>query len=141
MPASYSLHDDHGLVVTRFRGVIDNGVFIPLYRDLLSDPGYRLGMNELADLRDVSRLDLTSAGLEEVRLLTERAYAGSDASFRSAIVAPSDLSFGIARMYEIFSSEGPEKVTVVRTLEEGLAVLGLDHLPPDAGVRSGSATG
>ena len=141
MPARYTIHRDQHLVVTRFEGVVDNGAFVPLYRALLSDPDYRLGMNELADLRAVSRLDLTSSGLEEVRVLTERAYAGSGVLFRSAIVAPTDLSFGIARMYEIFSSDGPEKATVVRTLEEGLAVLGLDDLPPDAGWQRGSAAG
>ena len=141
MPSRYSIHGDQGLVVTHFEGVVDNGAFVPLYRALFGDPGYRLGMNELADLREVSRLDLTSAGLEEVRLLTERTYAGSDVLFRSAIVAPTDLSYGIARMYEMFSSDGPEKATVVRTLEEGLAVLGLDDLPPDAGWRSVAAAG
>lgn len=130
MAAVYSLHPELQLLVTRFDGVVDDGIFVPLYRRIFADPRYVLGTNELADLRGVSRLDLSNVALDDVRVLTERVYSGSGLDFRTVIVAPADLSFGVSRMYEMLSEEGPEKVTVVRRIEEALGIFGLDGLPP-----------
>lgn len=134
--ADYSIHPELQLVVTHFDGVVDDQTFVPLYRRIFADPGYVLGTNELADLRRVSRLALSHEAMDDVRILTEHLYADSGRDFRTVIVAPTDLSFGLGRMYEMLSEDGPERVTVVRRIEEALDVLGLDALPPPGGPRT-----
>ena len=129
MTISYVIHPELRLVVTRFTGRVTDTEFVDLYRRLLSDPDYTVGTNELADLRLVELLDLSANGLRQVETITEERYAGTDAGFRTAILAPRDHPFGIGRMYEAFAEGGPENVRVCRDPEAALAWLRLD---PDA---------
>lgn len=129
MPITYSLNREHDLVVTRFTGRPGDDEFLELYDRLLHDPDYRLGTNELADVREADRLDVTAEGLRKIDEMHRRRYAGSDAGFRTAILTARDQPFGVARMYQAFSEEGPEHVLVSRSPEEALAWLGL---APDA---------
>jgi hypothetical protein len=129
MPIDYSIHTDLGLVRTRFTGRVTDDEFIDLYRRMLYDDRYVLGTNELADLRDVDDLDISAVALRRVEEITEDRYADSGASFRTAILAPRDQSYGIGRMYEVFAEDGPENVGVFRVLAEALAWLEID---PDA---------
>lgn len=128
MPARYALHPDLGVVVTRFQGAVTDEEFVGLYRALLADPLYREGTNELADLREIASFAITASALREVEAWTRRRYSGATTSFRTAIVAPSDLSFGIGRMYEVFAADGPEAVSVFRGAQMALRWLGLQDM-------------
>ena len=44
------------------------------------------------------------------------------------LVAPQDVTFGLARMYELLSSQTRDKVHVVRTMPEAFQVIGVDSL-------------
>ena len=129
MPIRYTIHHDLGLVVTYFSGRVSDGEFIDLYRALLNDEDYVPGTDELADLRDVESLNLSALALRRVEELTEERYAGTGASFRTAIVAPRDQAYGIGRMYEVFAEEDPENVRVCRDIEDALEWL---DVAPDA---------
>lgn len=127
MPITYELLGDLSLVVTRFNGHVRDDEFLDLYRRLYADPAYELGMNELADVRDVELLDLSASALRAVERLTEDRYGGSGESFRTAILAPQDQQYGIGRMYEAFAAEGPENVRVCRTSGDALAWLDIEE--------------
>jgi len=131
MPITYTLYPDQGLVVTTFSGVVADPEFVDFYRSLYSDPAYSAGVGELADLRQVTSFRITADALHEVKTLGEERYAGTDTTFRTAIVAPSDLSFGIARIYDALVAGGPEEVAVFRGLGEALEWLALDEIPDD----------
>lgn len=126
MPITYHIHSDLGLVVTRFTGRVGDNEFLATYRRLMTDDAYELGTDELADLRAVESLDLSTGALRAVEELTRGRYAGSDTAFRTAILAPQDQSYGVGRMYEVFAEEGPENVCVCRTPTEALVWLDLD---------------
>lgn len=129
MPITYEFHSDLGLVVTVFSGHVTDEEFVRLYDRMLNDDGYALGTNELADLRDAEDLDLSAMALRRVEEITRRRYGHSDQSFRTAIIAPRDQSYGVGRMYEVYAEEGPENVRVCRTPAEALEWL---DLAPDA---------
>lgn len=126
MSITYVIHSDLRLVVTRFTSRVTDAEFVDLYRRLMADPDYALGTNELADLRLVELLDVSASGLRQVETITEERYAGSDASFRTAILAPRDHPYGIGRMYEAFAEGGPENVLVCRDPAAALEWLRLD---------------
>lgn len=126
MPIDYTIHSAPGFVRTRFTGAVGDDEFVDLYRRLYADPDYALGTDEVADLREVEDLDLSAAALRRVEELTRERYAGGEAGFRTAIIAPRDQSYGIARMYEVFAEDGPENVRVFREPAEALEWLGLD---------------
>lgn len=125
MSIEYTIYAELRLVVTRFTGRVADAEFVDLYTALMGDDDYRLGTNELADLRAVEALDLSAAALRRVEEITEERYAGSDADFRTAILAARDHPYGIGRMYEVFSEDGPEHVRVCRDAESALEWLGL----------------
>ena len=129
MPITYTIHKELGLVVTRFTGHVGDEEFVGLYRTMLHDDDYVLGTNELADLRAVEDLDLSTKALRRVEAITAERYAGASAGFRTAIIAPRDQAYGIGRMYEVFAEEGPENVRVCRDPADALEWLDLD---PDA---------
>jgi hypothetical protein len=126
MPIRYTIHADLGLVVTRFTGQVSDEEFVDTYRRIMADSAYVPGTNELADLRQVELLDLTARGLRQVEELTGERYAGTGAAFRTAILAPADSSYGMARMYEVFAEDGPEHVRVCREMADALKWLDLE---------------
>jgi len=126
MPIRYNIHPDRGLVVTHFTGRVTHDELVDTYRRIMADADYELGTNELADLREIDGLDITAASLRAVEELTGARYAGSEADFRTAILAPNDAAFGLARMYEVFAEDGPENVRVCRALPQALEWLGLE---------------
>ena len=125
MSARYEIRPESGLLLTTFSGVVTGREFIALYRSIFDDPAWRAGIDEFADLRDVTRLDVDRRALDEVHTLTRRAYRDADVGFRTAVIAPSDLSFGVARIYEAVAEDGPENVSVFRSADEGRAWLGV----------------
>ena len=59
------------------------------------------------------------------------------------IVAPTNLEFGLARMFQILGEPGRPLLNVVHTLDEALAVLGIPfaHFEPlESEYRSGPLT-
>ena len=124
MPVSYTIHPEHRVVATRFVDPVSDEDFYQLYRSIFADAGYRIGMCELADLRDAPHLNVSRGALRRVKELTEAVYRDGAEGFRTAIFAPYDLAFAVGRVYEAFMSGGPEQVRVSRSLEEALAWLG-----------------
>ena len=126
MRNEYTFKDGNDLVVATFHDTVTDDEFLALYRQLYADPRYRLGMDEVADLRDVTLFDVSVDALHTVESIVRRRYGESDATFRTAIIAPADLSFGMGRTYEALISGGPENVFVSRTADKAIAWLGVD---------------
>jgi hypothetical protein len=52
-------------------------------------------------------------------------HAGMLTAYKLAIVAPQDLTFGMARMYQLFTERDAHQVGVFRTVTEAEAWLGI----------------
>ena len=80
-------------------------------------------------LNDLSEGDFSSLQVPELThyadFVKERI---GDREIRVAIVAPSELSFGLARMFEVFSGIG--NLEVFKTRQEALDWLGLESQAP-----------
>jgi hypothetical protein len=126
MPIAPRRFPAHHLVVSRFEGAIDDDVLVAYYRALLNRDDVPLHWKELIDLRGVTSFaGLSPAGFEAVADLVGRAYSDDAARSEAVVVAPDDLAFGLARMYEL--GRTPEEVPfqVHRTVAEALERLGL----------------
>ena len=106
-----------------FSGVLGDDELVSAYRQLVESPDYDFAADDLADLRGVTRLDVTSAGLGRLMAL----FAGIDqlgVRTRLAIVAPGDEVFGVARMYQsLRSDDAPEEIAVFREIATAIAWL------------------
>ncbi len=114
MPISYHIDNELNIRTATYTGVVTDEVLLDACHRLLTDPSYRPDVNGLADLSSVERLDVSPHALEQCIQM----YAPVDAlgiRTRLAIVAPTDLSYGLSRMYEMLrGDEGPEEVQVFR---------------------------
>ncbi|VTR98548.1 Marine sediment metagenome DNA, contig: S01H1_S25812 OS=marine sediment metagenome GN=S01H1_61839 PE=4 SV=1: SpoIIAA-like [Gemmata massiliana] len=111
-----------------FRGVITEPVLLSTYGRLISEPGYDFTLNDLIDMRTVSRLEV---GPDAIRQLVDLfAHPGEGATNRCAIVTATDHVFGMARMYEMLSWNSSELIHVFRDIEEAERWLRAADHPP-----------
>ena len=91
---------------------------IQLWQEIRAHPEYDPSLNYLTDLTGVTQYKITS---DEVRELVNIHDPFSPSSLR-VVIAPTDLLFGMVRMYQLSGSIHPQ-LTVVRTLREAVRAL------------------
>jgi hypothetical protein len=116
MSVSYRIDHASGVVFTTGAGVVTDRDILEHKARLLAEPGWRPGMRELADVRSIDRLEVTSDG---VRLFASHDDINRTAleSFRLAIVTASDATFGMGRMYQMMTERNVPHVRVFRDFE------------------------
>ena len=66
---------------------------------------YDLSMNRLVDMREAESASISTDCLRKLASFLCEQFKETQAHPKIAIVAPKDLSFGIARMYEVFTED------------------------------------
>lgn len=92
-----------------------------LYRNrtaLLSDPAFDPGMSQLYDFSEVTEAEITVACIRELAQ-SSPFTPGS----KQAMVVPSDIAFGLARMYGTLSDRPQDRLRFFRGVEEALVWL------------------
>jgi hypothetical protein len=89
--------------------------------ELRADPAFDPALDQLWDFTGVADVEISPDTLR--RLARARSYS---ATARRAVVVPTDLGFGLGRMFQMLHEEAPEEVQIFRTLEEARRWLGLD---------------
>jgi hypothetical protein len=126
LPVNYSIDTQHPLVYTVFSGDVSNADMLEHLRSLYADPRFEASMPELVDLRGVTSVSVSS----EMIPASARWPLHSPLAPR-AIVAPTDLLYGLARMYQSYRDEkGEAHLAIFRTLPPALEWLGRDEPPP-----------
>lgn len=125
MPIEATIDHEHRLVLARAHGVLDDRELFDYQRSVWSRPSVA-GYDELVDLTDVKEIGSVSS--DRARQLAEVAARADppDHSSRFAIVATTDLTFGLARMYATYrelQERGTKEVRVFRTRDEALTWL------------------
>ncbi|MBN1163735.1 MAG: hypothetical protein JXB45_04100 [Candidatus Krumholzibacteriota bacterium] len=133
MPIKYTIIKDRGLIVSIHTGSVPDKEFIDSYTKLFSDPEFDLGYNLLIDLRQAESVNRSSAALHTIASMVKARYQGSKQQPKTAIIASSDLSYGLSRMYQAYSDAVSGESSVFRNLDEALEWLGvptgaIDHI-------------
>jgi hypothetical protein len=119
--------------IATFTGAIGDRELFDAYESLLDDPTYDPSVDDLIDLRGVTHMGVTGAGLHRlIALYDERPSSGYPT--RAAIVAPSDVLYGVSRMFQTLRGDAnPDEVEVFRSLLDASAWLERrDRMPPAA---------
>lgn len=124
MAIHYQIDKNLRAVFTAIQGVLEDEEPVRYLDALLRDPDYEVGLAVLVDASRLERLDLTTSGVRKLAEYTLGAEARLQGA-KVAIVAPTDVTFGVSRMYQTLRSEAPYEISVFRTREEALAWLGL----------------
>lgn len=124
MPQSFVLHPDLNLIVMRYSGHVTLDDLRDAFAESVTDPRYRPGMMELGDFSGATE---TQIGFAEIMAIAERvrmAYRQYPSQILVAHYAPSEIAFGMARMYQTIMNDVENlNLGLFRTIPETL-----DHL-------------
>jgi len=116
MPVFYKIETERRLVLSTASGALSQADVLAHQQKLLNDPDFDPTFSQIADFRQVTSFDLSA---DEIRFLAQRSIFSPHA--RRALIAPNDLGYGLARMFEMLrESQGDQATRVFRTLEEAL---------------------
>ena len=124
VPITHEIYLKHKVLVVRWRGPVSDDLLLPSYERAYGDPLWQPQFAELADLRGADMTQITTSGLRRLMAHLEPLYQGIDHD--AAVVAPTDLNFGLARLYEMESSESSQTTRVFRDFSEAVTWLGID---------------
>ena len=121
---------DENYFLTTFSGTVTDAELLSRYKSFMQSKDWQPGMNELVDMQQASMGQLSSAGLRQLQEFVEEFLSARNAAMRTAIFAPNDLPYGLARIYSALADSSPELIKTFRDREE--ARLWLDQPDPDA---------
>jgi hypothetical protein len=127
MPIAYRIDHERRLVIARGYGIFSGDDIFAYQADVWSIPKVQ-SYDELVDMSLVT--DISTSSAEQMRRLAVISTKADDPVRKSkfAIAAPSDLAFGLGRMYATFrhtQGDSTKHVGVFRTLAEALEFLGI----------------
>ena len=126
MPIEHKIREDLRLIISIHSGSIPDQVFLESYQELLFKEEIYLTYNHLLDLRNT---DSSIRSTNALKIVVEKAQEMSKGKTylknKFAIVAKTDLSFGLSRMFQGLSSPFPKEVLVFRDIKKALAWLEL----------------
>lgn len=126
LPAGYEIDESQRMIFSRAWDVVTAEDLHDHQGLLTRDPRFDPAFSQLWDLRAIDEVTVESATLRE--LAQSRSFASGA---RRALVAPSDVSYGLARMFQSLHDDAPEKVRVFRDVAEARAWLGLEPAKED----------
>ena len=119
MPLTFEVDRSQGVVRSHGSGKLTSADLLQYFADTRADPDYEPTMHRVMDLRDVTQLPSS----DEIRSLATFARTKAPVeTARMAIIASSDLAFGVSMMFKGFVGYG-ERLIVVRDESEAMAWL------------------
>lgn len=116
MPMFYKIDKERGLILASGSGPLTFAEGLAYQGRMLNDPDFDPSFSQIADFSQFSSFDLTAA---DVRKLAERTLFAADS--RRAFIVPNDVSFGLARMFEMMRAHfGEENIRAFRDLDDAL---------------------
>ena len=127
MPFDFVIDAEHRIVYSRGWGVFTKADVLAHRQRLKANPQFDATFRQLADFSGVTRFAISATS---VKALTTSDPWDSDA--RRAFLAPADVVFGMARMYEMLMGKFTSNIAVFRRAEEAERWLRVEEDEPRA---------
>jgi hypothetical protein len=129
MPIAYRVDHEARVVIAAGHGVLTDAEVFDYQQEVWGRSDVT-GYDELVDMTQVTQIALPS--VDRVQDLAQLSVRMDDKYSRSrfAIVAPTDIAFGLGRMFQAFREmdrSSTKQVGVFRTMEEALSFLQIEH--------------
>ena len=121
MPGSYLIDLERGLVFCRGWGVLTDDELLWHAETLHADPRFDPGFRQVVNFLDVSEARVSAEGIRAIAQINPFRRDS-----RRAIAVPSDLVFGLARMFEALTNSDQDQFRVFRALGPAFEWVGLD---------------
>ena len=137
MPITITVNTAERVRYSVLSGSVNDKELLDAYARSLEAPDFDPSLNGLVDARGVRQMDVTPAGLRRLADLIQTVDR-LQLPTKVAIVAESDVAFGMARMYQSIRASGgaPSEHRVFREMAEARAWLGLEPEGDREGPRS-----
>lgn len=129
MPIKFHFPTNKNLVISVHEGIVKDEELIASYKSLLEDNLFDKEMNFLIDLRETDSSSRSREGLNSLAKFVRTIYQDKYKIPKVAVLAPSDISFGLARVFEGISNDIPINYSVFRSSEEALTWLDTPNGP------------
>jgi len=117
MPVAYRIDPQRNLVTFTAYGVLKEHEYKEIRARLVEDPRFQPGMKQMADFHSVEKQLFTKEG-HDCFIEQETALKPLLGNYRQAIVAYSDLHFGLTRQVLAELGESPKNTQVFHSREE-----------------------
>jgi hypothetical protein len=121
---SYKIFKSYNLFYLRIEGEMQLTGLGQARQQILNDADFSPTLSQLVDLRFAQ---LATLSLNQIRALASSSIF--ERGIKRALVAPTDVEFGVSRMFEIFNEPQRQQVKVFRSLKQACEWLGV---PVDA---------
>lgn len=125
MAIEYEIIEEKHLVIAKGTGVVTGDDVINHLNTLAADARYVAPMKKLVDYRAIESMKQSHG---QILMISQKKQTLEDrfAGERCALVAPKDLTFGIARMHQSFINTPALDIEVFRRIEDALAWLDVE---------------
>lgn len=123
MPFDYRIDGAKRIVLSRAYGIFTETDMVGHREGLIADLEFDSTYYQLADLTEVTEVQMTS---EFLRDFAELGRSMFDAGARRAIVAPDDVTYGLARVLLGWLGSSKHNYRLFRDMAEARKWLGLD---------------
>jgi hypothetical protein len=124
MPIRSINKPEDNLVIIVHEGAVEDDEFEKFYREFYEDGSFDKSSDLLVDLHKTLSSVRSATALTRLAYFLKKQYEDVTSNPKVAVVAPKDVSFGLARMYEAFSSDIEWDFVVFRSARAALAWLG-----------------
>jgi hypothetical protein len=137
MPITFYFKLEARLIICVHTGKVPDDEFLISYKSMYESDLFTTTMNKLVDLSQTDSSPRSREVLNQFANFVKLKFADTSTYPKIAVVAPKDLSFGLARMYGVFADSIPWDFVVFRATDAALAWLGapedlMDDLNKDA---------
>jgi hypothetical protein len=123
MPCTLTIDRKAGVVYSLYHGEVGEKDVAEQVARMRTHRDFRPSMCEIVDLTNVTMIDVDTDGVH--RLATRMSPFAAAA--KRVIVAPEDLAFGLARMFQQIGEKQRTNLRVVRTLRQAWEHLALER--------------
>jgi len=122
MPIAYTIDPVRSIVLSRAWGVVTDRDLLAHVRALAADPRFKPHFNQLYDCRGVTDVEVSSSGIKDLAKLNPFGVGA-----RRAVVVNRDITYGMARMYQMTREPSTDELEVFRDWDSALEWLGIAH--------------
>lgn len=122
---SFNIFPEKNLIIYRPVGIISATDIIDYIQNVVKDDKFKEGLMEYIDLSEVEDWQLDHQEVEKVTYVDSNGMGTVKKINKCAIFAPSDIAFGMARMYQNFADKYNSNIYISREMEDALAYLEL----------------
>src|SRR5581483_464260 len=121
MPVTVRVDRNKKLVITTYTGQVTNEDVVRQIAEIVRNAPYEGDYRAITDFTQVTHFDISS---DQIRLVADSKSPLEKA--QRVMVAPSDVAYGTARMFQMLAGKTRPHITVVRTLDEAYETLGIN---------------